>query len=123
MRLVSARSRVRPSLEAGQIVRYGVVGNISACHADARGSIPRFGAFFILLLLFFIFIFYLLFIYFYLFIYFLFIYFYFYFFLIYIYKYIYNFKNGKCPGNARGNWHLGPAFDTLPEWLRGSPAK
>ena len=24
-------------------VRYGVVGNISACHADARGSIPRFG--------------------------------------------------------------------------------
>ena len=40
MRLVSARSRVRSSLEA---VRYGVVGNISACHADARGSIPRFG--------------------------------------------------------------------------------
>ncbi len=28
------------------IVRYGVVGNISACHADARGSIPRTGAFF-----------------------------------------------------------------------------
>ena len=26
--------------------RYGVVGNISACHADARGSIPRFGVFF-----------------------------------------------------------------------------
>ena len=26
--------------------RYGVVGNISACHADARGSIPRFGDFF-----------------------------------------------------------------------------
>ena len=25
------------------IVRYGVVGNISACHADARGSIPRDG--------------------------------------------------------------------------------
>ena len=24
-------------------IRYGVVGNISACHADARGSIPRFG--------------------------------------------------------------------------------
>ena len=24
-------------------LRYGVVGNISACHADARGSIPRFG--------------------------------------------------------------------------------
>ena len=41
MRLVSARSRVRSSLEAG--VRHGVVGNISACHADARGSIPRDG--------------------------------------------------------------------------------
>ena len=26
-------------------IRYGVVGNISACHADARGSIPRFGVF------------------------------------------------------------------------------
>ena len=24
-------------------VRVGVVGNISACHADARGSIPRHG--------------------------------------------------------------------------------
>ena len=24
-------------------IRYGVVGNISACHADARGSIPRTG--------------------------------------------------------------------------------
>ena len=24
-------------------VRVGVVGNISACHADARGSIPRRG--------------------------------------------------------------------------------
>ena len=24
-------------------VRVGVVGNISACHADARGSIPRYG--------------------------------------------------------------------------------
>ena len=24
-------------------IRYGVVGNISACHADARGSIPRIG--------------------------------------------------------------------------------
>ena len=41
MRLVSARSRVRSSLEA--VVRVGVVGNISACHADARGSIPRHG--------------------------------------------------------------------------------
>ncbi len=25
------------------IIRDGVVGNISACHADARGSIPRRG--------------------------------------------------------------------------------
>ena len=24
-------------------IRVGVVGNISACHADARGSIPRHG--------------------------------------------------------------------------------
>ena len=45
MRLVSARSRVRSSLEADSFVRHGVVGNISACHADARGSIPRFGVF------------------------------------------------------------------------------
>ena len=43
MRLVSARSRVRSSLEA---VRVGVVGNISACHADAPGSIPGRGVFF-----------------------------------------------------------------------------
>ena len=28
-------------------IRYGVVGNISACHADARGSIPRFGVVFL----------------------------------------------------------------------------
>ena len=27
------------------LVRHGVVGNISACHADARGSIPRVGGF------------------------------------------------------------------------------
>ena len=40
MRLVSVRSRVRTSLEA---VRVGVVGNISACHADAPGSIPGHG--------------------------------------------------------------------------------
>ena len=26
------------------MIRHGVVGNISACHADARGSIPRVGA-------------------------------------------------------------------------------
>ena len=43
MRLVSARSRVRSSLEA---IRVGVVGNISACHADAPGSIPGRGVFF-----------------------------------------------------------------------------
>ena len=43
MRLVSARSRVRSSLEA---FRVGVVGNISACHADAPGSIPGRGVFF-----------------------------------------------------------------------------
>ena len=30
----------------GDPVLVGVVGNISACHADARGSIPRRGAFF-----------------------------------------------------------------------------
>ena len=46
MRLVSARSRVRSSLEAHSHVRHGVVGNISACHADARGSIPRDGVYF-----------------------------------------------------------------------------
>ena len=40
MRLVSVRSRVRTSLEA---IRVGVVGNISACHADAPGSIPGHG--------------------------------------------------------------------------------
>ena len=40
MRLVSVRSRVRTSLEA---VRVGVVGNISACHADAPGSILGHG--------------------------------------------------------------------------------
>ena len=43
MRLVSVRSRVRTSL--GASVRVGVVGNISACHADAPGSIPGHGAF------------------------------------------------------------------------------
>ena len=29
--------------ERQEIIRDGVVGNISACHADARGSIPRRG--------------------------------------------------------------------------------
>ena len=28
------------------LIRYGVVGNISACHADAQGSIPCTGALF-----------------------------------------------------------------------------
>ena len=46
MRLVSVRSRVRTSLEA---VRVGVVGNISACHADAPGSIPGHGVPFLFL--------------------------------------------------------------------------
>ena len=27
------------------VILVGVVGNISACHADARGSIPRLGVF------------------------------------------------------------------------------
>ena len=30
-------------------IRHGVVGNISACHAEARGSIPRVGVFIIFL--------------------------------------------------------------------------
>ena len=46
MRLVSVRSRVRTSLEA---IRVGVVGNISACHADAPGSIPGHGDYFLFL--------------------------------------------------------------------------
>ena len=33
-------------LVALESVRVGVVGNISACHADARGSIPRHGVHF-----------------------------------------------------------------------------
>ena len=37
--------RYFPQHEFTFLVRYGVVGNISACHADARGSIPRFGVF------------------------------------------------------------------------------
>ena len=46
MRLVSARSRVRSSLEA---FRVGVVGNISACHVDAPGSILGHGVPFLFL--------------------------------------------------------------------------
>ena len=34
-----------PRMVQHYLLRYGVVGNISACHADARGSIPRFGVF------------------------------------------------------------------------------
>ena len=30
---------------APPFIRYGVVGNISACHADAQGSIPCFGVY------------------------------------------------------------------------------
>ncbi len=55
MRLVSARSRVRSSLEARPFIRHGVVGNISACHADARGSIPRDGVVFLFAVFFFFF--------------------------------------------------------------------
>ena len=45
----SAKTRPRVGTEsttrsfALESVRVGVVGNISACHADARGSIPRHG--------------------------------------------------------------------------------
>ena len=42
--------QVLGSIPSGGALRYGVVGNISACHADARGSIPRFGDFFLLFL-------------------------------------------------------------------------
>ncbi len=40
-----SKRKVASSILAGgwQFVRHGVVGNISACHADARGSIPRDG--------------------------------------------------------------------------------
>ena len=34
---------VAGSIPAAPSIRHGVVGNISACHADARGSIPRVG--------------------------------------------------------------------------------
>ena len=32
--------------QTNHLIRYGVVGNISACHADAQGSIPCTGALF-----------------------------------------------------------------------------
>ncbi len=34
------------TMSDNNIIPHGVVGNISACHADARGSIPRLGVFF-----------------------------------------------------------------------------
>ncbi len=37
------RSKLRFAM-VSRLLRDGVVGNISACHADARGSIPRRGA-------------------------------------------------------------------------------
>ena len=39
----SARVGSNPAAVAHTLL-IGVVGNISACHADARGSIPRSGA-------------------------------------------------------------------------------
>ena len=42
---LSKRKVTSSILVEGFVIRYGVVGNISACHADARGSIPRFGVF------------------------------------------------------------------------------
>ena len=63
-------------------VRVGVVGNISACHADARGSIPRRGEFF---------------------------------FLDALRVFLGQFLE---PVEAASK-----QYDTLPEWLRGSPAK
>ena len=40
-----SKRKVASSILAGGSlhIRHGVVGNISACHADARGSIPRDG--------------------------------------------------------------------------------
>ena len=43
---LSKRKVASSILAGGSTVRHGVVGNISACHADARGSIPRFGVLF-----------------------------------------------------------------------------
>ena len=41
--VLSKHEVLRSKLRYSRSLRYGVVGNISACHADARGSIPRFG--------------------------------------------------------------------------------
>ena len=49
MGLQILRSPVR--LRSYPSILVGVVGNISACHADARGSIPRLGVFFLFFLL------------------------------------------------------------------------
>ena len=38
-----SKRKVTSSILVEGLIRYGVVGNISACHADARGAIPRFG--------------------------------------------------------------------------------
>ena len=47
-----SKRKVASSILAGGLpVRHGVVGNISACHADARGSIPRDGALFFFFLM------------------------------------------------------------------------
>ena len=40
-----SRTHLRARRAPDGFIRHGVVGNISACHADARGSIPRDGAF------------------------------------------------------------------------------
>ena len=44
---LSKRKVASSILAGGSTVRHGVVGNISACHADARGSIPRDGVYFL----------------------------------------------------------------------------
>ena len=77
---LSKRKVTSSILVEGSLIRYGVVGNISACHADAQGSIPCFGVFFFIM-----------------------------------FTILFSFL-----GVYRDS---GLAFDTLPEWLRGSPAK
>ena len=66
--------------------RVGVVGNISACHADARGSIPRHGGFSFFFILF-------------------------------------PFSLLDCARDSIPKDIASIGNDTLPEWLRGSPAK
>ena len=43
IRRTPPKGEIASSSLAGGDIRVGVVGNISACHADARGSIPRLG--------------------------------------------------------------------------------